>query len=284
MKKKIRYVSLESSAFLVDLDFLSMSYEERGLYFTLILHLYENNGCLDMKKVLRGNFSSCKNFRNVFEKIKHKFLIKNGKISHKRVNRELRRARQISQLQRENGLKGNHTRWENYRSAIAKLSQSDSKGVPKRSEGEAKGSEDKRSEEKRSEAQEGVNSDTAIKVRLSVSQLAAKLASPSGSSDDSSQRLASPTAGTVPTDFTMKLIYLNDGLCKIFPQRTPADTSSIRNLANWVINRIKLGLLQDKIIGNVLAIARDSKKGKSRKPIAVFYAQLKTDLGYKQDG
>jgi hypothetical protein len=133
---------------------------------------------------------------------------------------------------------------------------------------QAKRSEDKRSEEK-SEAKSACPADAFV--------------SPSGSSDDFSQRLASPTAGTIPIDWTMKLIYLNDGLCRIFSQRTPADTSSIRNLSNWVINRIKLGLLQDKIIGNVLAIARDSKKGKSRKPIAVFYAQLKKELNYGSD-
>jgi hypothetical protein len=82
----------------------------------------------------------------------------------------------------------------------------------------------------------------------------------------------------------MRIVNFHDELCRIFPKRTPSDSSSIRNLANWVRDCIRLGKFQDKIIGNVLAIARDSKKGKSRKPIAVFYAQLKTDLGYKQDG
>jgi uncharacterized protein YdaU (DUF1376 family) len=260
-KKKIRYVSLDSSAFTSDVFFLSMTAEERGVYVSIILYLNQNDGFLPMDKVLLGSFCNCTNFENVFEKIKHKFLIKNKKISHKRVLAELRRAKQIAQVHSANGVKGNEIRWKNHRtgtpSAIAQQSQSNR---IKRSE--EKRSEDKRREEK-SEAQD---------------------ASPSGSLNGFSQRLAPPTAGTIPTDFTMKLIYLNDGLCKIFPQRTPADTSSIRNLSNWVINRIKLGKFQDKIIGNILGKARNSKKGKSRKPIAVFYAQLKTELGYKQDG
>jgi hypothetical protein len=295
MKRKIRYVSLEPSAFLLDLDYISMSYAERGLYDTIIFYLYENDGFISMEKLFSSSFNNCENFEQLFEKIKGKFLIKDGKISHKRVLAELKRARHFSQLQSIKGVKANEIRWKNHSHGdtpgILRGCHGDATGIPKRSEGEAKGSEDKRREEK-GEAK----SSEEKKVETHY-------ASQSVSLNGSSQRLASPAPleratpspdepkagsltgpGTIPTDFTMKLIYLNDGLCKIFPQRTPADTSSIRNLSNWVINRIRLGLFQDKIIGNILGKARDSKKGKSRKPIAVFYAQLKTDLGYKQDG
>ena len=138
-------------------------------------------------------------------------------------------------------------------------------------------SEAKRSEEKRSEEKKGE----------------AHYASPSDSSNGSSQRLASqwhglPARGItakmavlpIPRDLTMRIVNFHDELCFIFPKRTPVDTSSIRNLTGWVADCIRLGKFQDKIIGNILAIARDSKKGKSRKPIAVFYARLKEELNY----
>jgi hypothetical protein len=175
------------------------------------------------------------------------------------------------------------SRWGGDNKAITQLSHSNNTAITKRSEGEAKGSEDKRSEEKRNEETIALNADGTKKVRLSVSQLAAKLASQSVSSNGFSPRLASRPPAAIPKDLTLKITNLYDELCFIFPKRTPADTSSIRNLVNWVGNCIRLGKFQDKIIGNVLAIARDSKKGKSRKPIAVFYSQLKTDLGYKHD-
>jgi hypothetical protein len=41
---KIKYVQLESEAFLTDLDFIAMTLEERGAYWTLILYLYCNKG------------------------------------------------------------------------------------------------------------------------------------------------------------------------------------------------------------------------------------------------
>jgi uncharacterized protein YdaU (DUF1376 family) len=294
--KKIRYVSLEPRAFLTDLDFLSMTAEEKGVYFSIILCLYDNNGYLDMDKERINRVCNCPNFENVFEKIKHKFRIKDGKISHKRVLRELKRARQIAQLHSANGVKGNEIRWKNHPtgnpSAIAQQSQSNriKRSEEKRSEvkrREGKRSEDKKSSEERNEE--------------------AYYASPSDSSNGSSQRLASQWHGLprrathlaqqaargitakmavppIPRDLTMKIVNFNDELCRIFPKRTPSDTSSIRNLANWVRDRIRLGLFQDKIIGNVLTIARDSKKGKSRKPIAVFYARLKKELNYGSDG
>ncbi len=202
-KKKIRYVSFEASAFISDVAFWLMNAEERGVYFTIILHLYENDGFLPMDKALLNSWCNCPNFENVFEKIKHKFLIKNEKISHKRVLLELKRARQISQLQRENGIRGAKSRWgddgKGNDSDMAKASHTDSKGITKRSE--EKGSEDKSSEEKRGEAQ--------------------NIASHSDSSNGSSLRLASPTAGTIPKDLTLMIVNFHDELCRIFPQRTP---------------------------------------------------------------
>ena len=41
---KIKYVQMESEAFLTDMDFVTMSLEQRGAYLTLILYLYCNDG------------------------------------------------------------------------------------------------------------------------------------------------------------------------------------------------------------------------------------------------
>jgi uncharacterized protein YdaU (DUF1376 family) len=264
---KIRYVSFEPGAILNDPDFVVMRYDDKGTYLLLLMHLYQNEGVLPFDFAFLRKICG-RRIENSWRRIKHKFKTGGGKLTIGWVCQDVERAKNLSQVQSAKAFK----RWGNEK-------RGDAAAMPS----EAKRSEDKRSEEKRNEAQQGVNGDTAIKVRLSVSQLAEKLASHSISSNGSSPRLASPTAGTIPKDLTMRIVNFHDELCRIFPKRTPSDSSSIRNLANWVRDRIRLGLFQDKIIGNILAIARDSKKGKSRKPIAVFYAQLKTDLGYKQN-
>jgi uncharacterized protein YdaU (DUF1376 family) len=136
--KKIRYVSLDSIAFTSDVFFLSMTAEEMGVYFSIILYLNQNDGFLPMDKALLGGFCNCQNFENVFEKIKHKFLIKDGKISHKRVLQELKRAKYFSQLQSIKGLKANEIRWKNSprgdSPGMSRGCHGDATGIPKRSE------------------------------------------------------------------------------------------------------------------------------------------------------
>ena len=44
MKMKIKYVQLESDAFLTDVDFVQFSPAERGVYCSLILLLTSNDG------------------------------------------------------------------------------------------------------------------------------------------------------------------------------------------------------------------------------------------------
>ena len=46
---KIKYVQLESEAFLTDLDYITMSHAERSVYCTLIFYLTSNNGKCEYK-------------------------------------------------------------------------------------------------------------------------------------------------------------------------------------------------------------------------------------------
>lgn len=103
---KIKYVQLESEAFLMDLDFVAMTLEQRGAYLTLILYLYCNNGkcALDMSALSQLCNKSTKTFEKIWQKISKKFLTRNGVIKHKRVTKELKKARKFIQHQRKAGL------------------------------------------------------------------------------------------------------------------------------------------------------------------------------------
>jgi uncharacterized protein YdaU (DUF1376 family) len=105
-RKKIKYVSLESGAFLSDLVFQVMNAEERGVYCSLLFYLYENNGGLPLNIETLKHLCNCENFEKVWEFIKQKFIVKRGRIYHKRVTAELERAKQLSQAQSEKGVKG----------------------------------------------------------------------------------------------------------------------------------------------------------------------------------
>ncbi len=103
---KIKYVQLDSSAFFIDLDFIAMTLEERGAYLTLILYLYCNNGkCkLDIHVLSQFCNKNAKAFEKIWQNISKKFQIRKGVIKHKRVTKELKRAKKFIQHQRKAGL------------------------------------------------------------------------------------------------------------------------------------------------------------------------------------
>jgi uncharacterized protein YdaU (DUF1376 family) len=248
-KKKIQYVSLEVGAFISDMVFQVMTAEERGVYCTIIFYLYENNGRLPFDIETLKHLCNCPDFEKVWEFVKRKFIIKQGRIYHKRVTAELERAKQFLQAQSEKGIKGNDTRWREHRTAIAQQSP-DNRQVTK-------------SEGKRSEVNESNNSNTS-----SVFQ-----------SLDTSLRSAAITAGELET----LRFRIYDILHKVFGGLTVSDRTSLRNLTGWVKENIAAGKFAPEIFKTIVNMATESKNGKSRKPIAVFFAQVKNDLGYKKD-
>lgn len=106
MARKPKYVSLEPDAFLSDEDFQIMTAEERGIYFTIILYLYRNNGRLKLEETklrklcnVNGEFS--------FQSVLSKFQVRRGYIRHKRVSVELKRA----QILIDRGVNAAKARW-----------------------------------------------------------------------------------------------------------------------------------------------------------------------------
>jgi uncharacterized protein YdaU (DUF1376 family) len=254
--KRIKYVSLESGAFISDLVFQVMTAEERGVYCTLLFYLYENDGRLPFDIESLKSLCNCTDFEKVWEFIKQKFTVKNGKISHKRVARELNKARQLSQTQSQKGVKGMKSRWSNDNTAITQQLPSNNQAITKRRE--ANRSEDKISN--------NTNSNTSqFNSIVSSPRLATTLVTASAS-------------GGTPLE--LGVIEFYDKLTSIFTGRTVSDTTSLRNLARWVKDSIAAGRFNNQVMPRILDMAVDSKTGNSRKPIAVFFARVKKELGY----
>ena len=120
---KIKYVQLESSAFLTDLDFIAMTLEEKGAYCTLILYLYSNSGKCGLDIPVLSRLCNCKNvktFEKIWQNVSKKFQIRNGIIKHKRVTKELRSAKRFRQAKSRAGLKGAQKRWHSHSTAVTK--------------------------------------------------------------------------------------------------------------------------------------------------------------------
>jgi uncharacterized protein YdaU (DUF1376 family) len=101
---KVRYVQLESEAFLIDLDFIKMNAQERGVYCTLLFRLYCNNGKSEFDTPTLARLCNCNDFEKIWQNITKKFQTRDGVIKHKRVTKELTRAKKLLQSQRKAGL------------------------------------------------------------------------------------------------------------------------------------------------------------------------------------
>ena len=106
MANEPKYVSLEPDAFLSDEDFQIMTAEERGVYWTIILYLYRNNGRLKYDEIKLRKLCNVKSDYPL-QSVSRKFQVRGGYIRHKRVTKELKRAQNLV----DRGVKGAKARW-----------------------------------------------------------------------------------------------------------------------------------------------------------------------------
>jgi len=128
---KIKYVQLESDAFLTDIDFVQFTPAERGVYCSLILVLTSNDGkCTLGPRALSRicNCDSVEEFEKIWERISKKFQLRKGVIRHKRVTQELGRAKKLLQAKRRGGLSTAKKRWHSGRTANSTAIAKETKG------------------------------------------------------------------------------------------------------------------------------------------------------------
>lgn len=68
----------------------------------------------------------------------------------------------------------------------------------------------------------------------------------------------------------------------VVPTKTESDKAAFRNLASWVSQGISAGQFSEEMYRYVLDAATEARNG--RRPIALFFAILKRDYGYKETG
>jgi uncharacterized protein YdaU (DUF1376 family) len=128
---KIKYIQLESDAFLTDLDFIRFSPAERGLYCSLIFFLASNDGKCELDPAALSRLCNCDNteqFERLWQTVAKKFQLRNGVIRHKRVTRELRKAKKMYQARRKAGQKGARVTWQSRNKADGEAETKERKG------------------------------------------------------------------------------------------------------------------------------------------------------------
>lgn len=128
---KIKYVQLESDAFLTDIDFVQFTPAERGVYCSLILLLTSNDGKCTFEPPALSRMCNCQSveeFEKIWERISKKFQLRKGVIRHKRVTQELGRAKKLLQAKRRGGLSTAKKRWHSGGTANSTAIAKETKG------------------------------------------------------------------------------------------------------------------------------------------------------------
>jgi uncharacterized protein YdaU (DUF1376 family) len=113
--KKINYIQLEPSAFLSDGDFQMMTDAERGIYGTIIFYMYCNNGRIkNDPEAIQKLCNVASDFDLKWESVRPKFYQKGVWLRHRRVDLELKKAKEKIQASVNAGLKGAKKRWGGY--------------------------------------------------------------------------------------------------------------------------------------------------------------------------
>ncbi len=242
---KVKFVQLESQAFLTDLDFVSFTAAERGVYCTLILHLYCSDGQCRLEPDALARLCNCDDFEQVWEKVKKKFQLRNGLIRHKRVTKELARAKKFIAHQRKAGL------------ASAAKRQLRSRPGPTAAEP---------AKTRRKEAEKEIERINKILMNARAAR--------QGPSDSGPVRVGEPAG-------QLRSLHFFDALVGIIPPRSRSDRTCFRNLANWLSRGCAEGRFKEGIFAQVLEYAREARSG--RNPAAVLMALVKKELGYRDE-
>jgi len=246
---RIKFVQLESDAFLTDIDFIQMSPAERGVYCSLILFLTSNDGKYTFDSPALSRLCNCEStgdFKKIWEKISKKFQTRKGVIKHKRVTKELRRAKKYRQVCSKAGLKGAKKRWRGHSDPD---SRPDGLAIAKESKGNVI--------EKESEGTSNTNT--------------------SEQSFSSSNSVRSRQKA----DCQLQALRFNEALTCIIRPRTQSDRTCFRNVTNWLVEGCARGRFNEEIFGRVLDYAKEARQG--NRPAAVFMALLKKELEYKNE-
>jgi hypothetical protein len=221
---KIKYVQLESDAFLTDLDFIQYTPAERGLYCSMIFYLNSNNGKCKFDPAALSRLANCKNvqeFEKLWEKVSKKFQCRNGLIKHKRVTKELNRAKKFHKACAKAGLRGANKRWHGHSEATNVAMAMERKGNEIEKES---------------------------KDNTSNSNIQSCSSSNSLRADEAIQK---------------KALEFIDTLNRIIPPKNRSDRTSYSKVTRWLITGCRDRKFSTEMFYHALKFAREAKNGEN---------------------
>lgn len=263
-----RFVSLEPAAWASDVQYQAFSAAERGTYDMLCWYLYCNNGVVPYDEQMFMGL--CKCTKDELHTVLRKFQIRGGMCTHKRVQKELNKARKLM----NRASRAAKARWDKELG----LTKGHAQAMLEQCLRNAKVSEAKRSEEKKefvtntkgfSKAIEGGQIQTLGGLATAyIKEHAGTQAAPKASSSSPSLKVCSSS----PRRFAFER-----ELAKKICPKSESDITALRNLNDWIEEGIRTGRFKGGIYDRILAYDLSWAKN----TIAALFHRLEDDLEYK---
>ena len=264
---KIKYVQLEPGAFLTDPDFIKMTPSQRGIYWSLILALYCNEGSLIFDKNI-GTLCGCSfsHFIKIFAKISFKFREKNGKIFHKKVSKVLAHQKKLMQIAKKSGLKGARVTWG------AHSNENETKNETKSKINNINSSNSKSNNITSNSKESFENEVTSNHFSNSTSNFVR--------SSNSPRENAGPDFG-LKIAVNKKAVVFAGKINKILFAKTQSDRTCFKRVGQFLIDGCLAGKWNLNVFDQAIDLAKEASTGE--KPNALFMSLMARELGYERN-
>jgi len=259
---KVNYVALYFRDWVPAL--YRMSTIERGIYDSLIFHIYESGGRLENKTSLLAQISGLPEaeFVPYWEKLKHKFVQTGDYISHKRCTEELKKTFVLC----EAGRKGAEKRWKTGKIEENKTTQSTMGGY--------KGANSHPMLRNETNTKPNNNKTNTSKTINPIFNKVMNNIKPTIS--DSSLQNFSPSCSSRQGD----VLQLYSSLSQFFIIRNNGDRSCLDNICKWACQLVASGQKEMLFYKDILRLAEEAKLNAKSSRWEYFMDSLKRDFGY----
>ncbi len=261
---RVNYVALYFKDWVLAL--YRMSTIERGIYDSLVFHIYEAGGRLENKTSLLASLSGLSEleFMPYWSRLKSKFVQTGDYLYHQRCTKELRKTNALTQAARKGGLM-TAKRWK---SGEIKAGRKEVQGKCSASAGQELLNETNTKQNNNITN----TSDKHINEARNINPIFNKTLEGIKPSD-SSFKSSSPSDSTREGD---KLL-LYGALQDFFNIRSNADRTSLDNICKWAVNHPQAG---KEFYRKVIDLADEAKRKAKTNRWGYFFDVLRRQLGY----
>ena len=275
---KVNYVALYFRDWVPAL--YRMSTIERGIYDSLVFHIYEAGGRLENKTSLLAQISGLPEaeFVPYWEKLKHKFVHEGDFISHKRCMIELRKTDMLTKAARKGGINSAKTR--SYKNGINNnQNEGGSKGLatPLQLLNETN--------TKQYNKETNTSDNNIREARKNINPIFNKVM------DNIKPPHASGLASSISDSFLISssssdsfrqgdVLQLYSGLSQFLIIRNNGDRSCLDNICKWACQLVASGQKEMLFYKDILRLAEEAKLNAKSSRWGYFMDSLKRDFGY----